>query len=71
MISMQSREPAQRFKERLLRLGLFATYQIDEIHDPSKESLEKRIKKLEETIESAGREHHVNTFLMIYYFGPA
>ena len=71
MISLENQDSVKRFADRLLRLGMFTTYQIAEIHEPTYEDLEKRIRKLELEIDLQGREHNLNTFVMVYYFGNA
>ena len=61
----------KRFRERVIKIGLFETDQIYEINEPTKQTLERLITKIEETIEHWGDEHFLNTFVTVYYAGPA
>ena len=42
-----------------------------EVHEPSRESLEKALGFIEARIQKNGKDHNLNTFFMLYYFGPA
>lgn len=43
LVSQVSRDGSRKFRDRILKIGLFEKDQILEIHDPSKESLENVI----------------------------
>jgi hypothetical protein len=68
---MQSQTSAKRFSEKLLKLGLFQKDEIETLFEPTKLTLENKIKQIEQQIEANGRAHSTNTFLLVYYFGPA
>ena len=71
MISMETNNNVRRFRQKILDLGLFQKDQIEELHAPTKESLERKLKKIESKIQQTGKEHNLNTFFMLYYHGPA
>jgi len=64
-------ESCKRFKERIMRIGFFHEDQIEEVRDPTRDSLEKKLKSIEQAIEAQGHEHTLNTFLLVFYSGPA
>lgn len=54
-----------------MRIGFFHQDEIEEIRDPTRDSLEKKLKYIEQKIEDQGREHSLNTFVLVFYSGEA
>ena len=67
----KGQESLLRFRQRLIKIGLFETFEIEVIYQPTKAGLEAKLQRLEQQIEVAGRDHLHNTFFMVYYFGLA
>ena len=62
---------AERFRDRILKLGLFHIDEIEMMHEPTKVGLENKLKYLEAQIEEYGKRHSQNTFVTVYYCGQA
>ena len=50
LISMgnaKGQESLLRFRQRIIKIGLFETFEIEEVYQPTKLGLENRLKRLE------------------------
>ena len=61
----------KRFRQKIKEIGLFEQEQIEELHNPTKESLDNKIKFIEGKIYQYAKTHTLNTFVMVFYSGDA